>query len=86
MNRVKKSTIAALFALGFLVSLLCMSLATPNWNYDVAYAGILISGAMTVYLWKRERKVGSKASPFPIWLILLVLILFVVLCFLVPAL
>jgi low temperature requirement protein LtrA len=84
--KLKKSTITALIALCFLGSLFCLSLATPGFYYDVVYAGILISSALTVYYWRKERKADAKTSPIGIWIVLGVILLFVVLCLLLPAL
>jgi len=84
--KFKKTTVTALVALGFLGSLFCLSLATPDIFYDVDYAGILIASALTVYYWRKERKANSKTSPVGIWLVLAVFLLFIVLCLLLPAL
>jgi hypothetical protein len=82
----KKSTVTALVALGFLGSLFFLSLATPDFYYDVVYAGIVISAAMTVYYWRLERRTDAKASPIGMWIILAVFFLFVLLCLVLPAL
>ncbi|NLH73704.1 MAG: hypothetical protein GX456_11680 [Verrucomicrobia bacterium] len=86
MSKPKKSTVTALIALGFLGSLFCLSLATPDLYYDIVYAGILISSALTVYYWRKERKANAKASPIGMWIILGVFLVFIVLCLLLPAL
>jgi predicted PurR-regulated permease PerM len=84
--KFKKSTVTALVALGFLGWLFCLSLATPDIFYDVVYAGILISSALTVYYWRKERKTDAKTSPVGIWIVLAVFLLFIVFCLLLPAL
>ena len=85
-TKLKKSTVTALIALGFLVSLFCLSLATPDIYYDLVYGGIVISAAMTVYYWRKERNTDAKASPVGMWIILAVFLLFVILCLILPAL
>lgn len=90
VKSVRRSTVTALVALGFLGSLFCLSLATPDIYYDVVYAGILISSALTVYFWRKERKADVKAdvktAPIGMWIVLGVILLFIVLCLLLPAL
>jgi 4-hydroxybenzoate polyprenyltransferase len=85
-TKLKKSTVAAVIALGFLGSLFCLSLATPDLYYDIVYAGILISAAMTIYYWRKERKRDAKTSPIGMWIILVVFLLFILLCLILPAL
>lgn len=85
-TKVMNSTIAAIVSLGFLGSLFCMSLATPNLYYDVAYAGILISSALTAFFWRKERRSGRKRSSLGAWILLMVFLLFILLCVILPAL
>jgi hypothetical protein len=85
-TKLKKSTVTALIALGFLGTLFCLTLATPGIYYDVVYAGIAISTALTVYFWRKERKADVKAAPIGMWIVLGVILLFIVLCLLLPAL
>jgi hypothetical protein len=86
INKIKKSTITALVALGFLASLFCLTLATPDFYYDVVYGGIAISAALTIYYWRQERRVDAKTSPIGMWIILAVFLLFILLCLVLPAL
>jgi multidrug transporter EmrE-like cation transporter len=86
VKSVRRSTITALVALTFLGSLFCLSLATPDIVYDVVYAGIAISTALTIYFWRKERKADVKAAPIGMWIVLGVILLFIVLCLLLPAL
>jgi hypothetical protein len=76
-NKFRKSTITALVASGFFVSMFFLSLATPEFYYDLVYGGIAVSSLMTIYYWWLERRVDSKASPVGMWILLGIFLLFI---------
>jgi hypothetical protein len=86
MTKPKKSTVSALFALGFFGGLFFLYLSAPDFYYGVVYGGILISSALTVYFWLKERKADPKTSPVGMWIILAIVLLFVFLCIILPGL
>jgi hypothetical protein len=83
---MKLSVIAALVSLCFFLVLFFLSLATPAIYYDVVYGGIAVSSALSIFGWRRERHRDDKASPAGIWIVGFVLLLFLVMCLLLPAL
>ena len=86
MNKPEKSTVTGVVALGFLGCLFFLSLATPDLYYDIVYAGIVISSALTFYYWRKERKAEPNTSPIGMWVVLVVFLLFILLCVILPAL
>ena len=85
-TKFKKSTISAFAATGFLISLFCFSLATPDFYYDLAYGGIAVASILTVYYWRRERRADAKVSSVGVWIILFIFFLFILLFLILPGL
>ena len=84
--RFQVSTVAALIALGFLGGLFCTSLNTPAFWFVLIYGGILISSVVAVYRWKVERRRDPNASWTGIWIVIAIVILFLLLCIVLPGL
>jgi hypothetical protein len=82
----KKSTISALLALGLFSWLFCLGLDSPVVYCLILEAGIACSSAVTVFYWRKERILAPKASPVGIWILFSVLLLFILLCLVMPAL
>ena len=86
MNRPKKSTISSLLGLAFFGWLFSRGMGAPAVTFWIPAVGLLSSSALTVYYWRRERKADAKTAPVGIWILLGVVLLFIVLCLLLPAL
>ena len=82
---MKKSKIAALLGMCFFAGLFLIGLSDPPIYYLFVFVGILVSSIATFHYWKAERRNDAKASTIGIWIILVILFAFVLLC-LLPAL
>ena len=85
-TKTRLSTVAGLAALGFLGALFCTSLATPAVWFFIIYGGILLSLVMAVYFWRAERRRDQQASSLGLWIAIAVVLLFVLLCVVLPGL
>jgi phosphatidylglycerophosphate synthase len=84
--RLQASGIAGLFALAFLGALFCTSLATPAIWFYIIYGGIIASSAVAIYRWRVERRRDAKASAAGLWIVVAVIVLFLLLCIILPGL
>ena len=84
--KLQASSIAGLIALGFFVALFFTSLATPAVWFYVIYGGIAISSTVAIYRWRVERRRDAKASVAGLWILVAVVILFLLLCIILPGL
>jgi len=84
-KKPKKSTISALLALVFFCWLLCFGLSSPAIYWATLDVGFLSSSALTFYYWRQEQRADAKVSPVGIWIMLGILLLFIFLCLVLPA-
>jgi hypothetical protein len=80
------STVAALVALGFLGALFCTSLNTAAIWFGIIYGGIAVASLVAVIFWRVERRRDSRASALGLWIVIGVVILFLLLCIVLPSL
>ena len=84
MKTFRPSVVTGLLTLGFSFGPLFLAISTPEIFYEVVYAGMFISGLLTFYNWRRERRKDPRASSVGIWIVVMTLLLFVFLDFVLP--
>jgi hypothetical protein len=86
MAKLRASSVAGSIALGFFIALFFTSLATAAFWYYLIYGGIAVSSAVAICDWRVERRRNAKASAAGLWIVVAVVVLFLLVCIILPGL